>query len=245
MFGTKPAFSCTWRTRARTSSGRSWSAGTGKREISLAMAMRLSLSGGRAEAVPRVAAVAERLVLRSAAAAEARAVQAIDRAAGAGADLAWTGDDERSVGLRADLERTPVLERLRGTRGRLAGGGESGRDVRAVAEGLVAGCAAPAQGGAEHRAAAGQPQVGVDGVRPVLADSHHVARGERLWLAAVEALVGDGAGRAGARDRDEVVDRSLVRVEPGADDVGGKDAGRAGHAMARVDAAARLEAEDD
>src|SRR5262249_13518853 len=88
-------------------------------------------------------------------------------------------------------------------------------------------------------------ELGVEGERAVLEDAHHVDQRRGLRRGAVEALVGDGAGGAGAGDGGDLLGRGGVGLDPAAGGAGDEDVRAAEHAVAGVDAFWGVEADDD
>src|SRR5437868_2729776 len=139
-----------------------------------------------AEPDARVRPVAEWLVLRAAAAAQARRGDPLHGATGAGADLEVARDLEGPVLGGHDRERAVALrERLARLGGGLAAGGKGDTRVRAVAERLVLRGPAPTERRAEHGAVTLDGERPVDGQRTVLSDANDVDLRSALSRAAI------------------------------------------------------------
>src|SRR5262245_31566550 len=118
---------------------------------------------------PLVRAVAVRLVRGLAAAAQKTTLRAVDGASRAAAQLEIAGDLQWPVDNWVyDDWSIALLQRLGRLRRRLAGSGESGCGMAAVAVRFVVRCTASAQSGA-HRAHACDLQIRSEGERSVLA----------------------------------------------------------------------------
>src|SRR5688572_22366499 len=141
-----------------------------------------------------MAAVAERLVGGAAAAAQARAGDAIDGAARAGTQLQVASNQQRAVALRANVEHAAARgERFRRACRGFARGREPDAGVAAVAVRLVLRGAAATQRGAITSRFAVELQLGAEAERTVLSQLEQVDGRRALVLAAVLAHVTDRA----------------------------------------------------
>ena len=140
---------------------------------------------------------------------------------------------------------TTLLQLRRQPRHRFAGRREAGRDVRLVAEGLVLRLAAAAQRGAQllvgHAVGGNDADRRVQGQRAVLAHAHQVDRRRGFRIETVVARVADRPGDAAARHPSQAFGRGHVGEDPVALLVGLEHLGFLQHAVARMDAAARVE----
>ena len=186
------------------------------------------LGARRAEPDLGVRAVAERLVLRAAAAAQRGLDAAVDRAAGAADDLEAARDDERTILARRDRQRCRRAARAARTRF-VAGSPVAAKPSRACA---------PSQNGllldSPHRhsvARSASPwpsidELAVERERAVLANVHEVDLRRLLLRAAVVTDVRDRAGRTVVRELGDLVGGRRVGVDPLALTFGTNTSGR-------------------